>query len=158
MRLGTKALARIKLSELLNWLRWGSATGVMWECTSEELFRCVTRWEMANPAATPEHYGVNAPMPPEKSEILWQAAYMESAHIRFRCQRCHELFPLHGYRCEKCDAERYLFGEREVYGPRGKGSYNFALEGADGYAIAAFALATRGKTRVVPVPAMAPIE
>jgi hypothetical protein len=157
MRLRPEALTKAALSELLNWLRWGSQTGVMWECTAEELFKLVERWEEANPTATPEQYGVSEPLPPATMETLWEKrAFMLCTKLRFRCKRCNEVFGPNDCRCDKCGAERYLFGEKEMHGPRGNGSYNFALEGGDGNTIAAFALATRGRTRTVPILTMPP--
>lgn len=156
LRVKSTAFARPNLAELLNWFRWGSQDGVMWECTAAELFRIIDRWEAANPDAPMARYGIREEMPPSEIGAFWSDyARMLQIVIRYRCVQCKILFPPDRVHCSKCDSPQWdSTTTKEAWGPRGKGSYNLALEGADGYAVAAYAWATRGRTRTIPAVAM----
>ena len=94
LRVKSTAFARPNLAELLNWFRWGSQDGVMWECTAAELFRIIDRWEAANPDAPMARYGIREEMPPSEIGAFWSDyARMLQIVIRYRCVQCKILFP-----------------------------------------------------------------
>lgn len=148
------ALAGVRLDELLEWMRWGSEDGVMWELNAHELFRVIAWWERANPNAPPALYGVEGDLPKMMEwREFWRAhnaiAYMATPMTRCECGRVFDnnatLF------CPSCD-EHYLYGRQEPrHIVRGMGHYNLAIKGACGAEVAELAYATRGQVRPVPV-------
>jgi hypothetical protein len=152
-RLPLRALAGTTLSHLLNWTRWDSETGVMWECTLPELLALVTRWEKANPNASVQLYGCRETPASEYWEKLWKKAWRGGISTRHMCV-CKRYFRTGEMQCPTCDTWRYQAGTKDVpTGPRGK--YNLILNGADGYNIAKAAFETRNGE--CPLPKELPI-
>jgi hypothetical protein len=157
LRLSFKSLAGVVLEELLNWMRWGSMDGVMWECTARELFRVVERWERANPDAPASLYGITEDRELPEWNEFWKTyrAHAESVRSQRRCS-CGRFFRTFEFTtCPACDTS-YWDGKNELLGPRGPRTYNLALIGGDGHAVAALAYATRGQAR--PIPENLPIS
>lgn len=144
LRLNPRELTGTRLSELLNWLRWGSQGGVMWECTLPELVALVEKWEAANPDAPAEQYGVD--QPDQDWSELWKNARIAGLR-RVRDCRCGlKLVEIGRCRCGR----GYFDGKDRTEGPRGPETYNLVLIGGSGYNIAEAAFVTRGKPRPIP--------
>jgi hypothetical protein len=139
-----------RLSELLDWLRWGSNVSVMWEGTPTEILNVIERWEEANPDAEWERYIICEPVPVEwdniwryackNSQMLYKVRICPNGHGRIN----HSI----GY-CEICHIDWYNVPEQEM-GPRGFGTYNTVIYGYGGNSLAAAAYFTKGQTRTVP--------
>lgn len=145
MQIELEALRDRQLDQLLNWIRWGAETEVVWECTLPELVALIERWEQVN--ELPELYG----MPPEDTRVswisLWKQAKKYGVFTHHFCRRCNRRTNTARH-CSHC----YTWGETFPFttGPRGPETYNLELEWNDGHAVANAAYHTRGKKRSIP--------
>lgn len=147
------SLAGTVLAELLNWLRWGSETGVMWEATLSELANLVRVWEEANLPTDPQNYfgrdSEEIPFEdPEAWEDLWNTQGFRYGIVLQRVCACGRTFRDLEVQCPNCEKYRYQDGTRDAWvGPRG--AYNIALVGGDGWAVAQAAYQTLPMFRIV---------
>ncbi|OGN07444.1 MAG: hypothetical protein A2669_01865 [Candidatus Yanofskybacteria bacterium RIFCSPHIGHO2_01_FULL_48_25b] len=135
------------LCELLDWLRWGSETSVMWNCTLQELITIIEKWLAANPDAALELF-----TPHFTEEVSWDKLWNERGlkgrmHRKRKC-RCGTIFREFDD-CHVC-YERW-HEMKEVYvGPQGEGTYDLVLNGAAGGSIAAAVWTCRGQRLTSP--------
>jgi hypothetical protein len=152
LALAPEHLAGRILSELLDWLRWGSQTGVMWEASGQELVDLINRWEAANPAAGHELYLGREPVPVTWDQV-WARTCRQGTRRVGLCPNGHGEFGDFFGQCRECGANWYDDDVRKAeMGPRGIGTYNTATYGVGGGSIAAAAFYSKGDAgkRVAP--------
>ena len=141
------ALQDVILSELLNWIRWGSQTSVMWECTLPELIQIIEKWHGDNPNAPKRLFD-----PHITSDADWESLWIRrgvKGEVRRAYKCCGLLFPEYQQSCTQCD--KHWTDMQEVWvGQRGEGTYNLILEGADGSYVAAAVYTSRNWILHVP--------
>lgn len=151
--LPAKHLRDTRLSELLEWLRWGhdgdDFSGVLWECSLRELANLIARWEEANPGATKQEYGIAG----KKDIVHWGALWRKNAipahtYSARRCNSCRTIYKDPAIECPECQTD-WIHSGRATVGPRGEGSYNLALQGHNGVSVAIAAWHSRGKARPI---------
>jgi hypothetical protein len=149
MAMPVSALTGTVLAELLNWFRWGSATGVMWECTVKELLQLIEHWEEANLYAEIEQYfGSQLKGNLITWDELWtQARAAEASQVR-ACV-CGEVYPYHQRFCTKCRKDS-SDGRLTYQTRRGLDTYKTLLIGGDGRSVAVAAFTSRGTQRNIP--------
>lgn len=135
LALPDSALTGTVLCELLDWLRWGSQVSVMWECSLPELILVIEKWLAANPGAP-----VAAFHPHFRQDVDWEKLWTERGfkdgmRVKHRCG-CGRLYGDFTLICKKCWQQWHEM-ERVNVGPRGPGTYNLVLQGADGGSVAA---------------------
>lgn len=148
IQLEASQLKSTSLPELLNWMRWGSIGGVMWECTLDEMVKLIEHWEKHN--FEREIYGVKPNHNPIDWDELWLQAIMTTISPGYICPRCNTVNSDNTlWTCRQCGFFCLTTSERkDVYlGPRGMNTYNLALQGADGWNVANAAYFSRGKVR-----------
>src|SRR5262249_9928438 len=135
LALPTGTLAGTKLVDVLEWPRWGSATGCMWECTLPEMIRLIEKWLLDNPDGTLKNFGISQPSPDFTWQELWETRGSKGGYRRARkcsCRKIHEEFA----HCDACGQAWYDM-QQTTLTVRGPETYNVILEGADGGSIAA---------------------
>lgn len=128
LQLPIGALKEVVLSDLLNWLRWGSRNSVMWECTLPELISVIEKWLKDNPDAPQDLFA-----PGIRGEVNWEAIWNERGIKSevFRKHRCCGQILSEYEDCPQCLTGWHEMGEFWL-GPRGEDTYNLVLMGADG--------------------------
>ena len=145
-------LKGVILSELLNWMRWGSQSGVMWECTLKELVQLIGHWEKAN--SEKALYGIRGNDKREYWDQLFSKACMTGISPGYICPICKTPnLDTTLWDCKKCGFHCFpSFTRKDIFiGNRGPNSYDLALEGADGLEVANAAYFTRGEKRLIKV-------
>lgn len=148
-------LAGRNLAELLEWWRWGSSSGVMWEATVVEIIQLIERWELANPNAEASLY-VQGRHDNLSWEEVWSRAYKTDISEGRKCE-CGRLLT-GSFWCKDCVCgNSWWAGEIIVVGRRGPYTYNTYLHGASGDAVAMAAFNSRNWIRLTPDPITDPI-
>jgi len=149
LALGADVLTGTVLSELLDWLRWGSETSVRWDCTLPELIAVIEKWLGSNPDASR-----NAFNPYFTKDVDWNQLWVERGmkdciYIKHRC-RCGIMHGEFDLECQAC-WQKWHEMEKVRMGPRGENSYNLVLLGADGGSVAAAVWTNRNWLFLVPM-------
>jgi hypothetical protein len=142
-------LAGTVLSELLDWLRWGSETFVRWDCTLPELILVIEKWLEANHDAPLSLFN-----PYFSQEVDWSQLWIERGmkgdmYVKYRC-RCGILHGEFDLECQAC-WQKWHEMERLNMGPRGEGSYNLVLHGAAGGSVSAAVWTNRNWLFLLPL-------
>ncbi len=146
MRLPLENLRGRPLPELLNWMRWGGGTAVIWECTLSELVAFIERWEQVN--EHPDLYGIKPTDPAVTWYTLWnQSGCVRGVITQHHCVNCEDDTTVASH-CATCD--EYVDARAVVVGPRGPGTANLELQWSEGYTVANAAYHTRGRRRRIP--------
>jgi hypothetical protein len=125
-----------KLSDLLDWMRWGSECSVMWECTLPELIQVIEKWLGDNADAPQELFGLYGdPAGADWNKLWTDRGIKDEVLTKRQCQRCGKIYREFDD-CDKCYIPWYEM-ETVMVGPRGPHTYNLVLMGAAGYSIAA---------------------
>lgn len=146
LALDRSQMAGTVLCDLLDWLRWGSETSVMWECTLPELIKVTEKWLAANPDAPRNLF-----TPYFTKEVNWDELWIErgfKGKMRERRKCCGAIFK-EFEDCRVCHKAWYNM-ERVYIGPRGEGTYHLVLNGADGGSVAAAVWTCRGQQLTSP--------
>ena len=150
-----KHLQGVVLSEMLDWCRWGSQTGVMWEASLPELITLVERWERANGITDliadtertlyEENPEEAVPAYESWQEIVAQMLMAQRGPLKWLCPNGHvtsESMLSFFENCPECGKDRADCKLVPV-GPRGLSTYNLCLEGGGGEELATAFYATR---------------
>jgi len=140
-------MAGTVLCDLLDWLRWGSETGVMWECTLPELISLIDKWSAANPNAPLELFTRYFTKEVNWDE-LWSERGMKGEMRRKRKCGCGRIFT-EFHDCNLCH-QRWHEMKQVYIGPRGEGTYYLVLQGADGGSVAAAVWSRHGQPLTSP--------
>lgn len=158
MSVESTVLQGVRLPDLLNWLRWGSQTGVMWEFQLEDMIALIEKWEEVN-----DNMCLYIPLPSQKKtdwETLWKTfgQYGDCGERRLcTCGRIYrgnlEMMAANTSASNpagQCECGALWYDTKPVFwGPRGQATYNLVLNGGDGYKVAAAAYYSRGQKRPV---------
>ena len=152
LKLTPKELSGTVLGELLDWLRWGSDGGVMWEATLPELIQLIENWLAGNPDAPQELFSPHICCDEDWDE-LWNKRGVREEVQEARICKCGTVHRMYTFRIEDCQKcwQRWYEMESADWGPRGLDTYNLALVGAGGCSVAAAVWTNRNWLFVVPL-------